>query len=222
MTHGSCVGGSIAGSYKTVRAPLATVDRVEQLLALVAFSVVSSVTPGPNNVLLWASGAEFGFRRTLRHVVGTAVGIGAMALAVAAGLGALIMAVPEIAFMMKLGGSLYLLYLAYQIAGARALERGSIARPLGFLQAAAFQVINPKAWIFALGAITTFRPTGLPILAGSALVALTMMVVIVPTAAIWAGAGGVLSRFLVGGRAQRIVSLVLAAVVAGTVVLVWV
>ncbi len=63
--------------------------------ALVGFSFVSSVTPGPNNILLWASGAEFGFRRTLPHVIGTALGIGSMALAVAAGLGALIAAVPE-------------------------------------------------------------------------------------------------------------------------------
>ncbi len=170
--------------------------RVEQLVALIGFSVVSSVTPGPNNILLWASGAAFGFRRTLRHVVGTSLGIGAMALAVAAGLGALITTFPEVSFLMKVGGSLYLLYLAFQIAAASALERGTIARPLGLIQAATFQVINPKAWIFALGAITTFRPAELSTAAGGVVVALTMMIVIVPTAALWAGGGGVLSAFL--------------------------
>src|SRR5258705_11373468 len=158
---------------------------MDQLGALIAFSFVSSVTPGPNNVLLWASGAEFGFRRTIRHVLGTALGIGAMGLAVVAGLGVVVSAVPEVACAMKVAGSAYLLVLAYQVAGARALARGSVARPLGILQAAALQAINPKAWIFALGAITTFRPPTIPIVTGSLLVAIVMMLVMLPTAALW-------------------------------------
>jgi threonine/homoserine/homoserine lactone efflux protein len=194
---------------------------VDWLVALVGFSFVSSVTPGPNNVLLWASGAQFGFRRTVPHLVGTALGIGSMALLVAGGLGLLIATFPQIAMVMKVAGSIYLLYLAYQIAGARALERRDVSRPLTLLQAAAFQAINPKAWIFALGAITTFRPRDLPITAGSILVALTMIIVVIPTAALWAGGGGVLSRF-VSGRANRIVSLGLAAMLAATVAYVWI
>jgi threonine/homoserine/homoserine lactone efflux protein len=195
---------------------------VDQLAALVGFSFVSSVTPGPNNVLLWASGAEFGFLRTIRHVLGTALGLGAMALAVAAGLGALITTVPEVEFGMKVAGSAYLLYLAYQIAGASVLRRAAVTRPLGVIQAAAFQAINPKAWIFALGAISTFRPPDLPMMAGSFLVALTMMAVILPSAALWAGAGGALSRFISGERTNRIVSLFLATLVVATVAYVWV
>ncbi|MEW5992486.1 MAG: LysE family transporter [Chloroflexota bacterium] len=194
---------------------------MDQLVALVAFSAVSSGTPGPNNLLLWASGAEFGVRRTIPHVLGTAVGLGAMALGVAAGLGAAIIAIPTLAFSMKLAGSVYLLYLAWQVAGAHALSRASIARPMSLIQAAAFQVINPKAWIFALGAITTFRPPELPILAGSLLVAAVMMVVIVPTAGLWAAAGGAIGRLLVDERRRRIVSLVLAVILALTVVSVW-
>jgi threonine/homoserine/homoserine lactone efflux protein len=194
---------------------------VDWLVALVGFSFVSSVTPGPNNVLLWASGAQFGFRRTVPHLVGTALGIGSMALLVAGGLGLLITTFPQIAIVMKVAGSIYLLYLAHQIAGARALERRDVSRPLTLLQAAAFQAINPKAWIFALGAITTFRPRDLPITAGSILVALTMIIVVIPTAALWAGGGGVLSRF-VSGRANRTVSLGLAAMLAATVAYVWI
>jgi len=195
---------------------------MDGFLALVAFSFVSSVTPGPNNVLLWASGAEFGLRRTVRHIVGTAIGIGLMALAVAAGLGTLVTTIPQIAVAMKVAGSIYLLYLAFQIAGARGLDRGELARPLGLVQAAAFQVINPKAWIFAIGAITTFRPIDLPVLGGSILVAVTMMAVILPTAALWAAAGGALTRFMMGKGRQRLVSLALAALVVATVVSVWV
>lgn len=191
------------------------------LIPLVAFSAVSSGTPGPNNLLLLASGAAFGFRRTLRHVVGTSLGLGAMALAVAAGLGTLIVAVPELAFAMKLGGSAYLLYLAWQVAGASALARTAIARPLGLGQAAAFQLINPKAWIFAVGAITTFRPTDLPVAAGSVAVAVTMMLVILPTASLWAAGGELIERSFAGARSRRVISLVLALLLVGTVVSTW-
>ncbi len=191
------------------------------LVALVGFSLVSSVTPGPNNVMLWASGVQFGFRATLPHVVGTALGLGMLALAVAAGLGAVVTAAPGLEFAMKAAGSVYLLYLAYQIAGTTALSRATLARPLGVTQAAAFQAINPKAWIFALGAITTFRPPDLPILAGSIAVALVMMVVIVPTAALWAGGGGILGGLSAGRRGPRVVSLILAALLVATVAYVW-
>ena len=195
---------------------------MDTLLALVGFSFVSSVTPGPNNVLLWASGAAFGFRATVRHVIGTALGIGSLALVMAAGLGALFTAIPQIGLAMKVAASAYLLYLAYQVAGARALERGELARPLGLVQAAAFQAINPKAWVFALGAITTFRPVAYPVLGGSLLVAVTMTVVVVPTAALWAGAGGARSRLMAGDRGRRIVSLALAILLAATVAYVWI
>jgi threonine/homoserine/homoserine lactone efflux protein len=191
------------------------------LLALVAFSFVSSITPGPNNALLWASGAMFGLRRTLPHVLGTALGLGAMALAVAAGIGALVAAFPVVGIVMKVVGSVYLVYLAVQIARAGSMDCADVARPLGLLQAAAFQAINPKAWIFALGAITTFRPADLPIVTGSLLVAATMAVVVVPSAAAWAAGGGAISRLVRTPRTRRAVSLALAVLVAGTVALVW-
>jgi threonine/homoserine/homoserine lactone efflux protein len=194
---------------------------MDQFVALVGFSVVSSVTPGPNNILLWASGASFGLRRTLPHVFGTALGIGAMALVAAVAAGAILTAVPQLATAMKVAGSIYLLWLATQIVRAGALERSDVARPFGLVSAAGFQLVNPKAWIFALGAVTTFRPVDLPVALGGAAVAVTMMVVIVPTALLWAGAGDALSRFVSGPRARRAVSLVLAGLLVLTVALVW-
>jgi threonine/homoserine/homoserine lactone efflux protein len=194
---------------------------MDWLVALVGFSFISSVTPGPNNVLLWASGAQFGFRRTIPQVLGVSVGVGILALVIAAGLSALITTFPKLQLVMKIAGSAYLLYLAYQIAGSKALVHHGVSRPLSLVQSAAFQWINPKAWIFALGAITTFRPASLPIIAGSILVALTMMIVVIPSAALWAGAGGILSRFLTG-RASRLVNLGLALALAATVIYVWI
>jgi threonine/homoserine/homoserine lactone efflux protein len=192
---------------------------VAALLPLITFAFVSSVTPGPNNLMLWAAGAAFGVRRSVPHVLGTAVGIGAMALAAAAGLAALITAVPELAFVLKLVGSAYLLYLAWQVAGAHALRPGTLAQPLTLVQAALFQLVNVKAWIFALGAMTTFRPADLPVVAGSLLVTVVMMVVVVASAAVWAVAGGAIGSL--AGRRQRIVSLILAILLALTVIDVW-
>lgn len=193
-----------------------------QLLGLVAFSFVSSVTPGPNNVLLWASGASFGFRRTLPHVFGTAVGLGAMAVASAGGIAALVSAVPALAVAMRLAGSAYLFWLAWQIARSGSLQAGESSRPMTAQQAATFQLVNPKAWIFALGAVTTFRPSFLAPLAGTIAIALVMMAVIVPSAALWAGFGNALGRLLRHDRTRRIVGLALALVVVATVVLVWI
>jgi threonine/homoserine/homoserine lactone efflux protein len=195
---------------------------VDGFVALVAFAFVNCVTPGPNNVMLWASGAAFGVPRTVPHIVGTAVGIGLMALAVAAGLGALVTTLPQIDVAMKVLGSVYLLYLAIQIAGMRGLIATQMARPLGLPAAAAFQFINPKGWIFALGAMTTFRPPGLPVVGGSLLVALTMAIVVLPTAALWAAAGGAINRLMAGEGRRRLVAGILAVLVVATIVSVWV
>lgn len=197
-------------------------DPAATLVALVGFSVVSSGTPGPNNLLLWASGATFGLQATVPHVLGTAAGIGAMTLAAAAGLAAVVSGVPALGLVLKLAGSAYLLVLAWRIARSTALDRVGVARPLGFVGAAAFQAVNPKAWVFALGAVTTFRPAGLDPVVGSVLVAALMMAVIVPTALLWAGAGGTLGRALAGERSRRIVGPVLGLLLAATVGLAWV
>jgi threonine/homoserine/homoserine lactone efflux protein len=195
---------------------------VQELLALVAFSFVSAVTPGPNNVLLWASGVAFGARRTLRHVLGTALGIGVMALASAAGLAALIAVAPALAVVMRLAGSAYLLWLAWQIARSGAIREGVLARPMGVAGAIGFQLVNPKAWVFALGAVTTFRPADLPPVPGTLAMASVMMAVVIPSALVWAAAGGAMARLLVSDSRRRFVTGVLAALVVATVVLVWV
>ena len=194
---------------------------MDQWLALVAFSIASTGSPGPNNVLLWASGAAFGFRPTMPHIVGTALGIGVLALIAAAGLAAIVSAVPALALVTKIAASAYLISLAWQVAGAHALERGELGRPMSVVQAAMFQAINPKGWIFALGAIAAFRPADLPVVPGSLLVAATMTAIVIPTAALWAAAGGWLGRLLDGERSRRVVGLGLAALLAVSVVAIW-
>src|SRR4029453_8380658 len=131
---------------------------MQWVVGLVGFSLVSAGTPGPNNVLLWASGATFGFRRTMPHVIGTALGIGEATLAVAAGVGLLVTSTPGLTILMKLVGSAYLLLLAYRIGKGGSTPGTTVARPMNVVEASAFQALNPKGWIFAFGAVTTFRP----------------------------------------------------------------
>jgi threonine/homoserine/homoserine lactone efflux protein len=192
------------------------------LIALLGFAFVCTVTPGPNNILLWASGAAYGLRRSWPHVLGTALGVGLLAILVAAGLGAVITSFPPLALAMKVGGSIYLLYLAWQVAGAGALRRTATARPMGLLQAIAFQLVNPKVWIFAVGAVSTFRPADVPVALGSVLVALAMMAVTVPTALVWVVGGDVLNRLIDRPAARRALSLGLALLIVATIALVWV
>jgi threonine/homoserine/homoserine lactone efflux protein len=145
-----------------------------------------------------------------------------MALGAAAGLGAIVAGVPALGVAMKLLGSAYLLVLAWRIGHAGDLDRGVVGRPLGFVRGAGFQVVNPKAWVFALGAVTTFRPAELGALEGSLVVAAVMIAVIVPVAAAWAAAGGTLSRLLTSGPGRRYGAPLMGALVAATVLVAWI
>jgi threonine/homoserine/homoserine lactone efflux protein len=140
---------------------------VDTLIALVLFSFVSSITPGPNNLMLMASGTNFGLTRSVPHLLGVSIGFVVMLLLVGAGVAAIFEAVPGAALALKVGSVLYLLYLAYRIATARLPgqdnDRG-VARPFTFLQAAAFQWINPKAWTMALTAVAVYVPHSRPLL----------------------------------------------------------
>ena len=195
---------------------------MNQLLGLAGFALVGSITPGPNNSLLLASGSRFGFRRTARHVAGTAVGMGALVFVVAGGVGVVLVTVPGVAVALKLAGSAYLLYLAARILGSRGAGATVAARPLGLLGGVGFQFANPKGWLFALAAAGTFLPPGLTPLAGAVAVAATCAVVILGTAAVWAAGGAAVSRLTDGGRTQRAVNLALAAVLATSVAFIWV
>jgi len=195
---------------------------MNELLGLAGFAFVGSITPGPNNSLLLASGIRFGFGRTVPHVAGTAVGMGALILAVAAGIGVVVTEVPGAELALKVVGSAYLVYLAFRIATTRGGgDRAVVSRPLGVLNGAAFQFVNPKAWLFALAAVGTYLPPGLAPVAGGLAVAATSAVVILATAAVWAAGGAALSR-LDGGWAQRAVSVVLALLLAASVAFIWI
>lgn len=131
----------------------------ELLTALAAFAFVTSITPGPNNLMLMASGANYGFRRTIPHMLGVGLGFVLMVALVGLGLMGLFDAFPITHTVLKYAGIAYLLWLAWKIAKAGMPQTdGSTGTPMTFLQAAAFQWVNPKAWQMALTAITLYAP----------------------------------------------------------------
>ncbi|MEM9058444.1 MAG: LysE family translocator [Pseudomonadota bacterium] len=133
---------------------------LDLLLALVAFAFVSSITPGPNNLMLMASGANFGFRRTVPHMLGVGIGFVVMVMLVGVGIIALFDRFPMAYVVLKAVSVAYLLYLAWRIATAAAPTAAKRAgKPFTFLQAALFQWVNPKAWAMALTAISIYAPT---------------------------------------------------------------
>tara|TARA_R110000868_G_scaffold102649_5_gene282743 strand:- start:2071 stop:2667 length:597 start_codon:yes stop_codon:yes gene_type:complete len=167
------------------------------LLALIGFAFVTSVTPGPNNFMLLASGVNFGFRRTLPHMLGIGVGFFSLLLAVGFGLGALLTAFPSLHLALKIGGGLYLIYLAWRIAMSRSLpgKTDSAGRPMWFIEAAGFQWINPKAWMMAVTSMAIYTNPQSPF-ASVFLVAGAYVLVNFPSVSVWTGFGVVLRSFL--------------------------
>lgn len=172
------------------------------LPALVLFAFASSITPGPNNIMLLASGANFGLRRTLPHMMGISLGHAFMVALVGLGLLNLFELVPAIRAVILAVCVVYLLFLAWKIAhAAPPPEAPANARPLSFLQAAAFQWVNPKAWYMAIYAQTNFAPDTVGTLAGALLVALVFSATNFPSVTVWAW-GGVQVRRLLSTRGR--------------------
>ena len=182
----------------------------ELLGPLVTFCFSTSITPGPNVIMVTASGATFGFRRTLPHLLGITLGFPVLVVAIGLGLGTAFQALPILHDGLKVVGSAYLLYLAWRIATAERPHEGQAGgRPLTFLQAAAFQWVNPKAWAMALTAVTVYAPS--QSLAAVALVALVFGAINLPSVSLWVTLGQQLRRFLTDARRLRLFNWVMAA-----------
>lgn len=192
----------------------------EMLVALVTFATVSSITPGPNNLMLMASGTNFGLRRTVPHLLGVAIGFVLMLLIIGAGLGTTLMAWPTGVAILQAVSCIYLLYLAWKIATAAPPEPSmheATSRPLTFLQAAAFQWVNPKAWTMALTAMALYVP-GEGSLLAVLLVALIFGAINLPCVGMWAIAGVEMRRFLHRPWALRAFNIIAAMLLVGSII----
>lgn len=176
----------------------------ELLGPLVLFAVAMTLTPGPNVVLVTASAANFGFRRTIPQMLGITLGFGSMTMAMGLGLAGLVHAEPRLHLALKYAGALYLLYLAWRIARADAAGASTRARPIGFLEATLFTWMNPKAWVSALGAVGAYSTVGGDVLWQTLVIAVVLAAACLASVAVWAGFGSAIGRTLAHGRVRRI------------------
>lgn len=168
----------------------------DTLIALLLFAFTTSITPGPNNMMLFASGVNFGFIRTVPHMLGIGAGFLSLLIAIGLGLGALLHSVPLLYTLLKFAGGGYLVWIAWKIGTSRSFSEGeSGARPMTFLQAASFQWVNPKAWVMAVTAMATYTIES-NYFVSVMIVGMVFAIVNVPSVSTWAGFGSALREWL--------------------------
>lgn len=190
---------------------------ISLVLALAAFALVSSITPGPNNLMVMASGANFGIRRTLPHFAGVMLGFNFMIWMVGAGLVQIFDAFPQSYLILKIVSAAFLVYLAWKIATAAApLKNGEAAgKPLNFFQAAAFQWVNPKAWALALAATGAYSSPERPLFSIMIISAVFLMIG-APSTTAWLLLGTQLRRLLTDASRLRIFNWTCASLLLAT------
>ncbi|MGF1625098.1 MAG: LysE family translocator [Alphaproteobacteria bacterium] len=192
----------------------------EQTLSFSLFALVTSITPGPNNVMLTALGANFGIARGLPCVFGVSAGFCLMLGLVVTGLGSVILANPEILDAIRWLGAAFLLWLAWKVATAHRVDPDREARPVGFLGAAAFQWVNPKAWLIATSAAATYLEADAgSALAQSAAFGGIFFLAAVPCCLAWLAFGAALQRLLHTPRRLRLFNIAMGLTLAGSVVM---
>lgn len=182
-----------------------------ELLSLTLFCFVASITPGPNNLMLMSSGLTFGLRRTMPHLAGVTLGFMLMVALVGLGINALFAIFPWLDTFLKIASILYLLWLAYRIASSGAVHAAGQPRgtPLTFLQAAAFQWVNPKAWMMAVTAVAVYVSASRFAL-DLGVVTLIFGLINVPCIAFWATFGTLLRHVVDSPRLMHTINIGMA------------
>jgi len=196
----------------------------EILIALGLFAITTSITPGPNNIMLLASGVNFGLRQTLPHTLAISSGFFVLLMSVGLGLGFLFTAFPPLQVALKVLGSLYMLYLAMRIATSRTLKKKDHqgdekrSRPMTFIEAALFQWVNPKAWVMAISSMSLYTNPAQPYRSMFA-VALIFSLINWPSCSVWAVFGRALRGFLSHPLRLKWFNIVMGVLLAASVVL---
>ena len=185
------------------------------LFALFGFAFVATVTPGPNNLMLMAAGANFGFKRAIPHMTGIVIGVTVLTFLVGAGLMALFDAFPALGIVLKVASTAYLLWLAVKIATAkRPASTEKSNEPMTLIEAAAFQWVNPKTWAMALSAITLYAPSHS--LSSVAVIAAVFAAVCFPAISVWTWLGTLMNRLLASPAKLRTFNMTMAFLLIGS------
>lgn len=189
------------------------------ILPVLLYTASTTITPGPNVLMVTASGMNFGVRRTLPHINGIMIGFLTLNLVVASGIGAILLAIPQLHWALKILGSIYLLWLAWKIATAGEVKStGPKPEPFKWWQAALFQVINPKAWAMAITGIAAFSLPGDAYWPSALAVAFAFAAMTYPCSIVWALTGAQLRRWLQDPAKRRLFNGFLGALTALSIV----
>jgi threonine/homoserine/homoserine lactone efflux protein len=188
--------------------------------AFVFFALSSNLTPGPNNIMLMNSGASFGFRRTIPHLLGVGLGFPLMVLVAGLGVGTLFERLPILHEIIRWVGVAYMLWMAWHMAQARSLgsEREKGSRPMRFLEAVLFQWVNPKAWTMGIGALSAYTVPDKAFFPQLLVIFLVFLAIGVPSAAVWTGFGKAIGRFLSSERRLRAFNIFMALLLVVSVI----
>jgi len=189
----------------------------ELTFALVSFYFVMFVTPGPNNIMLFASGVKYGFKKTIPHILGIPLGHFVQISLVSLGLGFVFQAYPMVQQVLKIIGCLYLFFLAYRMFGSLNMkESKKTGRPLKFYEAALFQILNPKAWVIAITAVSVFFPKDESFITGLLFLTCIAPIVNLPSISIWVLFGSSIRVLISNPTVKKTIEVILAVLLVGT------
>ncbi len=191
---------------------------MDWLVAVSLFALVMFITPGPNNLMVTTAVANYGVPATVPHMLGIALGFPVMLLALGLLADAAFSLLPAVRGPMRIAGALFMLYLAWQIATASGRAGAGSGRPLTLIEAALFQWLNPKAWVVALGALTTYATTGGALLRDTLTMAALFVPIAVVSLAVWALGGVAIGRLLHTPFRVRLFNLAMAALLVVSLV----
>lgn len=194
-----------------------------ELIPLASYAFISSITPGPNNIMLTASGITFGMRRSIPHILGIPFGFGVQLALCAYGLGALLIQVPAANIALKVFGTAYLVYLAWtlRVNIVNSDASGEAGRPMSFLNAALFQFANPKAWVMALTGASVFVPEYDSYALSVTVLCLVFCFINLPCIVVWAALGSAIKTRLKDPAWQRGFSSILVILTLYVAVAIW-
>lgn len=181
-----------------------------ELFPLISYCLLMSATPGPNNIMLASSGANFGYRGALPTVIGIQSGVFVQTIITCIGLGSVFNRYPVIQQILQVLGSMYLIYLAWQLSGASIKDKETL-QPVSFTQAAIFQALNPKSWVKAITLASVFMPANMSPISGAFYIAVIGALLGTPCSLIWTFFGVSIRQLLRDPLKQKIFNLIMAS-----------
>ncbi len=192
---------------------------MEYWLTIWIFAIVTSITPGPNNIMIMTSGLNFGIKRSLPHLFGICCGFPAMLIVIGLGLSTLFQQYPFLHQVIQITGAFYLLYLAWLMANSASSSlESAVAKPISFIQAALFQWLNPKAWVIATGAISTFTTLSVSLHWQVLYLSLVFFIIAIPCMAVWLLGGIQMKKYLAKPSHQRYFNVLMALLLVGSII----